>query len=118
MKNQPFQSRLSFAASGIAAAWKRERSFRVQVILGSGAIAVTVALRPGLIWGAAVALSITMVLGLELVNSAFEGLIDHLHPEKAPEIRVAKDMAAGAVLIATAGAVVIGLMMIVSTLAR
>jgi undecaprenol kinase len=118
MKNKPFQSRLSFAASGIVAAWKRERSFRTQVILGSGAVVVTAALRPGLIWGAVVALSIAIVLGLELFNSAVEGLIDHLHPETAPEIRIAKDMAAGGVLIATAGAIVVGLMMILATLGR
>lgn len=38
------------------------------MLLVGGAIAVTAALRPGLIWGAAVALSIVTVLALELVK--------------------------------------------------
>jgi undecaprenol kinase len=118
MKNRPFYSRLSFATSGIIEAWKRERTFRTQVLLGGGAVAVTAALRPGLIWGAAVALSIVIVLALELVNSAMESLIDHLHPETAPEIKLAKDIAAGAVLLATIGAAAVGLMMVTITLVR
>ena len=117
MKNQPFLSRLSFATSGIVAAWRRERSFRTQVIMAGGAVAVTGALRPGLIWGAMVTFSIVLVLALELVNSAVESMIDHLHPETAPEIKLAKDVAAGAVLVATIGAVAVGLLMLIDTLA-
>jgi undecaprenol kinase len=85
-------------------------------MMAVGAVAVTAALRPGLIWGAAVTLSIALVLALELVNSAVESMIDHLHPEAAPEIKLAKDIAAGAVLVATIGAIVVGLFMLIDTL--
>ena len=37
----------------------------------------------------------------ELANTALETLADHLHPDHHPEIGVAKDVAAGAVLVAT-----------------
>jgi diacylglycerol kinase (ATP) len=69
-----------------------------------------------LIWVAAVTLSVGLVLALELVNSALERLIDHLHPGAAPEIAAVKDIAAGAVLLASAAAVVVGLLMILSSL--
>jgi diacylglycerol kinase (ATP) len=118
MKNRPFRERLGFAAWGVAAAWRRERSFRTQVVLGIAATAITAVLRPGLIWAAAVALSIALVLALELINTALECLVDRLHPETAPEIKLAKDIAAGAVLVASASAIVIGLLMIVSVLLR
>jgi len=85
--------------------------------MAGGAVAVTGALRPGLIWGAMVTFSIVLVLALELVNSAVESMIDHLHPETAPEIKLAKDVAAGAVLVATIGAVAVGLLMLIDTLA-
>jgi diacylglycerol kinase (ATP) len=49
-----------------------------------------------------------------MVNSALEAVIDHLHPDQADPIRRAKDMAAGAVLIASAGAVVAGVLMVAS----
>lgn len=41
-----------------------------------------------------------LVLTLELINTAIEELLDHLHPEKHPAIGKAKDIAAGAVLLA------------------
>src|ERR1700736_2614134 len=118
MKNRPFYQRLGFAASGIAEAWRRERSFRTQVVLGLAATAFTVVFAPGLIWAAAVGLSIGLVLTLELLNTAVETLIDHLHPETAPEVRVAKDIAAGAVLVASIAAASVGLLMIVSVFLR
>ena len=85
-KNKQFYHRLGFAASGVSEAWTRERSFRTQVLLALAAIVFTVVFAPGLIWAAAVALSIALVLTLELLNTAMECLIDHLHPETAPEI--------------------------------
>jgi diacylglycerol kinase (ATP) len=42
-------------------------------------------------------------------------MIDRLHPERHPEIRAAKDMAAGSVLLAGVAAVVVGLLMLIST---
>ena len=48
------------------------------------------------------------VLTLEVVNTAIEKLADKVSPEKDPLIRAAKDCAAGAVLIASVIAVIIG----------
>jgi diacylglycerol kinase len=118
MKNKSFYVRMAFAITGIVEAAKRERSFRTQLAVAVGAIAVTTLLRPGLIWAAAVVLSIVLVLALELVNSAIEGLIDHIHPDIAPAIGLVKDVAAGAVLIASAGAVAVGVMMLLAVLVR
>jgi diacylglycerol kinase len=84
--------------------------------MAGGALAVTAALRPGMLWGATVTLSIVLVLALELVNSAVESMMDYAHPETAPEIKLTKDIAAGAVLIATLGAVVVGLLMLIDTI--
>jgi diacylglycerol kinase len=64
------------------------------------------------------ALSIALVLSLELVNSAIEYLIDHLHPEVAPEIKPAKDIFAGAVLVACLGALCVGVLMVLAVLVR
>jgi diacylglycerol kinase (ATP) len=118
MKNRPFIARLGFALTGIGQAWKRERSFRTQAALAAAALVVTVMLRPGWIWVAAVALSIAFVLAVELINSAFESTLDRLHPEIAPQIELAKDMAAGAVLIAALGAATVGATMLLQLLLR
>jgi undecaprenol kinase len=118
MKNRTFLHRAGFAVAGIVAVWQRERSFRTQTGVAFAAAAVTLLLRPGLLWGAAIVLSIILVLALELLNSALEAMIDHLHPEIAPAIKIAKDAAAGAVLVASIGASIVGLLMLASVLLR
>lgn len=43
---------------------------------------------------------IALVLCLEMMNSAIEKLVDHLHPARHNQVRWVKDVAAGAVLFA------------------
>ena len=117
MKNRSFQLRFGFAVAGIVTVWRRERSFRTQAAAAVAAIAATILLRPGLLWAAAVVLSVSLVLALELLNSALEAMIDHLHPDIAPAIKVAKDAAAGAVLVASIGAAGVGALMLMSVFA-
>jgi len=56
------------------------------------------------VWWAFVTLAGAAVISAELFNTALEHLADHLHPDTHPQIRIAKDCAAGAVLIAACGA--------------
>lgn len=115
MKNRPFHHRLRFAIQGIVRVWRRERSFRTQSLCAAVAPALLAMLRPGALWTALIVVSITLVLALELVNSALEYLIDHLHPALADPIRDAKDAAAGAVLLASIAALAAGVAMLASS---
>jgi undecaprenol kinase len=54
------------------------------------------------------------VLVAELLNTALEELIDHLHPGQHPAMGRAKDMAAGAVLVASLFAVAVGVAWVLS----
>ena len=51
---------------------------------------------------------IGLVLTAETFNSAIEKLADHLHPQYHPKIGLVKDLAAGAVLIISITAAVVG----------
>ncbi|MDB5693394.1 MAG: diacylglycerol kinase [Alphaproteobacteria bacterium] len=115
-KNRPFRARLGFAAAGIRIVAAREKSFRTQLAFAVGAAAAGALLRPGWLWCALLVLTIALVLALEMVNAALEYLIDQVHPSHAREIGHAKDAAAGAVLLASGAAALIGAMMIASTL--
>lgn len=116
MKNRRFAERLGFAVAGIRLVFARESSFRSQCALALAAILVTLGLGPGPLWAALVALSIALVLSLELANSALEYLLDHLHPDLAREIGAAKDAAAGAVLLASLAAATVGGLMLFAML--
>lgn len=56
-----------------------------------------------------VSLSIGLVLGLELVNTAGEKLVDILSPDHDPRYGMVKDILAGAVLLAAIAAAVVGM---------
>ena len=116
MKNRRFADRLGVAFAGLRLVFRREKSFRTQSALAAGAALVLVVLRPGPGWAALVALSAALVLALELANSALEYLVDHIHPAHAREIGAAKDAAAGAVLVASLAALIVGGLMVTAVL--
>jgi len=57
-------------------------------------------------------LVIVLVLSLELVNSQIERILDILRPDYCEEVRKMKDISAGAVLVASIGSVIIGVIII------
>ena len=116
MKNQRLSTRVAFAWAGLRVAWHGERSFRAQGIMALVASGVMGVLQPALIWWALVGIMIVLVLAAELINTALEQLVDHLHPEQHPRIKIVKDCAAAAVLLLSLGAAWVGVLMVFSTL--
>lgn len=107
-KNQPFAARLRFALRGIASALRSEASFRTQAVVLLAVLVALGLLRPEPLWWALVALAGAAVLSAELLNTAIEELADLLHPDAHPRLKVVKDCAAAAVLIAVLGALGVG----------
>ena len=105
MKNNSFFDRFSFAVRGIQIGWQAERSFRIQIVLATGALGFLAILRPDAVWWALFVLIIGAVLAAELFNTALEFLIDRVHPDLHPMIGNAKDCAAGAVLLLSLAAI-------------
>lgn len=64
-----------------------------------------------------VSVAIVLVWSAEAFNTALEDLADTVHPERHPGIGRAKDVAAGAVLIAALGAAIIGVLVFAPHLA-
>ncbi len=112
MKNRPFRERVGFAVAGIVTVWHREPSFRIQLAMAGLGTAIVLALRPGWLWAALLLSSAVLVLSLEMANAALEYLADQVHPDIAPGIAAAKDAAAGAVLLASGGALAVGALML------
>ena len=109
-----FYKTFLFALNGVIELLKTERNFKIAAVCGLIAIALGNALnylgQPlfRLEW-AMIYLGIGLVLVSEALNSAIEKTLDRLHPEKHPMVGIAKDMAAGATLIASTVALIIGL---------
>ena len=116
MKNRAFLDRLNFAWSGIRNTWRSEASFRTHVWLTVALLTVLLILRPPLLWWALCGVMVSLVIAAELINTALENLADHLHPEQHPRIKIVKDCAAAAVLILSAGALWVALMLVLAAL--
>jgi undecaprenol kinase len=117
-KNQSFHRRLRFAFHGVAEALRSEYSLKIQVAVFALVVIAMLILRPGPLWWALVLLASAAVMAAELFNTALEHLADHLHPEIHPRIRMVKDCAAAAVLVAVFGAVAVGVALVVHLLGR
>jgi undecaprenol kinase len=112
-KNQSFFSRLRFALAGIVHAIRAERSVRFHFIALGLVLVVLAVFRPEPEWSAMVILASAAVISAELFNTAVEHLADHLHPEIHPSIRIVKDCAAGAVLVASLAALAVAAALVI-----
>ena len=117
-KNQPFLRRVRFALAGLAAAWRSELSFRLQLGALAALLLVLLGLRLEPVWWALVSLTSAAVIGAELFNTALEHLADHLHPAVHPQIRIVKDCAAAAVLVAACGALGVAIALMIHLFGR
>lgn len=103
--------RTSFAWSiqGIGAFFRSERNAKIEGGVALGVIVAGFVFKIDRFEWIAVTLAIGLVLAAEAFNTALEVLADAVHPERHPLVGRAKDIAAGAVLIAAIAATVIGL---------
>ena len=97
------------AFRGLWYALRTQRNARVQVCIAILAILLGVALHISSVEFAMVFVAITGVFIAEMFNTVFELCIDLASPDYHPLAKIAKDVAAGAVLLSAILSVVIGL---------
>lgn len=90
----------------------REPNARVQLAIGGAVVALALWLDLARSDWALLALAIGLVLAAEAGNSALEALADRVAPDPHPLVAKAKDLAAGAVLLASAAAAGVGLLVL------
>lgn len=100
-----FLTSFAFAFEGLRYAWHAQPNFRIEAVLGVVAVGLALWLDVPIL---SVLILAMVVLTLELVNTALEATIDLIQPQPHRLAKVAKDVAAAAVLVASAFALVIG----------
>ncbi|MBI3912134.1 MAG: diacylglycerol kinase [Armatimonadetes bacterium] len=99
------------AANGIFSGFHSQRHLRIHFVLGA------LALVAGVVWGLSRAellilvFAITLVIVFELLNTAVETIVDMVTTAYHPQAKLAKDIAAGAVLVASINAMIVGLLL-------
>lgn len=97
-----------FAFEGIATEFKKGRNFRIQILMGILALILGWVLKISSEEWFDLIIVIASVLILELINTAIESMVDMISPEIQPKAKIAKDVSAGAVLVASAASVAVG----------
>jgi len=109
MKNKSkFMNSLSNALRGIIYCIKNENHFRIHLKLAAFALALSWFFQIPTSQWLLIVFSITLVLSLEMVNTAIERAIDLYTGEHHPLAQVVKDVAAGTVLVAALNALIVG----------
>ena len=103
-----FLRSFSFAGQGVWYVVRTQRNMRVHLLAAAAAIAAGLVLRIGVADWACVVAAIGLVLTAETLNTVVEALTDLYTTEYHPLAKVAKDAAAGAVLLASATAAGVG----------
>jgi diacylglycerol kinase (ATP) len=98
----------NYAFEGIIHVLRTQRNLRIHFAIAIAVIAAAAALGVDRLELMSLLLAIAFVLVAEMVNSAIEGAIDVSTTSFDPNAKLAKDIAAGAVLIATVTALAVG----------
>jgi diacylglycerol kinase (ATP) len=111
-----FINSLKFAFNGIRELLLRHRNAQIEFFFALLAILFGLFLRISAMEWIALVLCICAVLALEGLNSALEQVVDLVSPDHHPLAGKAKDLAAGAVLLAAVGAAVVGAILFIPKL--
>jgi diacylglycerol kinase (ATP) len=98
----------NYAFEGIIHVLRTQRNLRIHFVIAIAVIAAAAAFGVGRLELISLLLAIAFVLVAEMVNSAIEGAIDVSTTSFDPNAKLAKDVAAGAVLISTITALAVG----------
>jgi diacylglycerol kinase len=106
-------SSFKYASEGIAAVFKNEQNFKIHTLISVIVILTAIALDFSSLRMIILFIVIGIVLALELVNTAIEKTVDLVTQNIHPLAKQAKDAAAGAVLVFSIFAVIIGILLFI-----
>ena len=101
-----------YALAGIWYTVKTQRNAQIHLSIALIIVLLGLWLKLGLTEWAIIVLTTGFVLAAEMINTVIEAAMDYLTSEFDPRIKIIKDVAAGAVLIAALTAVIVGLLIL------
>jgi diacylglycerol kinase len=101
-----------YAVAGIYFCLRTQRNMRIHVVAGFSAMILGFWLRVPLAYLALVAVVSSLVVTMEMLNTAIENAVDLFTHRRHPLAKIAKDVAAAAVLVSAINAVLVGLIIL------
>lgn len=110
VRHSSFIKGFQYAFTGIGYCFRTQVNFRVHIAITILAILLGVFLSISWLEWSIIATIVVLVLAAEMVNTMVESLVDLVTQQYHPLAKIAKDVAAGVVLLTAIGAVVVGLL--------
>lgn len=107
--NKNFFKSFKFATSGIFYTIVTQRNLKIQIIVALLAIIFGIFFKISTIEWAILIFAILFVVFAEMINTAIESTVDLCTEEVNEKAKIAKDVAAGAVLIAAINSIAMGI---------
>ncbi|WP_173916106.1 diacylglycerol kinase family protein [Halobacillus sp. Marseille-Q1614] len=115
-RKRKYKIGFNHAFNGLKEVYRKEGNFKIHILAAVLAVLLGVVLKVSLIEWTVLTVIIVLVFALEMVNTSIERIMDYLAPERHPLVGEIKDIAAGAVLIAALGSVIIGCLIFIPKL--
>lgn len=106
----------NYAFEGIVGVLRRERNMRIHFVLAVVVLGVALSVGVSKLELIALIMAIALVLITEMINTAIEAAVDLATNQYSPIAKLAKDVSAGAVLIASIVALAVGYLVLVDRL--
>lgn len=118
LKNKSFIHAWKNAFSGIWYAIKSQRNLKIQLLIAAVVIICAIYFKVSIIEWMFLSFAIMLVFISELINTAIEESVNLCTDKFHPIAKIAKDVAAGAVVLASLNAVIIAIFIVVSNIVK
>lgn len=102
-----------YAISGIITSFRTERNMKIHILVMILVIIAGIVFKLSLLDWIILVIMFGLVISAELFNTAIETTIDMITKEKNEKAKIAKDVAAGAVLVLAVASVIVGLIIFI-----
>lgn len=94
----------------------QDKSVQIQLFLAFCMVICAIILQFNKIEWCLIVLCIVMVIAAEMFNTCIERICDFIQPNQDSKIKFIKDMSSGAVLVLSIGALIVGVMLVITKL--
>ncbi|MBI3485362.1 diacylglycerol kinase family protein [Candidatus Daviesbacteria bacterium] len=99
-----------YALEGVACAFKEEPNLKIHFLIAAVVVTLGIIFHLSTLDWLILIITIGVVISVELTNTAIESVVDSFTAEAHPGAKKAKDISAGAVLVVSIMALVIGIL--------
>lgn len=107
-----------FALEGVYHALKNNQNFRIHFFVAIFVVLISIFLGVNRLEMAILVVMILLVISAEMINASIEEMVDFIVAEHRKEAKIAKDVAAGMVLVTSIGSVIVGLLILLPYIIR